>query len=129
MGVLHFTKKPMQLPTENLTFEALLTLGGLTLAVYLVTTAIRQVWPAAPTKVVGFIVSLVLTVALLAVNGDYSGPTVTTAVVNAFLAFLVFLTAAGFSLSLDATIHAFSGAPSELTAAGAERRRWWTAWV
>lgn len=117
----------MQLPTENLTFASLLTLGGLTLAVYLITTAIRQVWQEAPTKVVGLAVSLALTVVVLAVNDDYSGQAVTTAIVNAFLAFLVYLTAAGFSLSVDAMYRKLTKrvVAERYTYSGVS---WWRSW-
>lgn len=91
----------MTLPTENIGFDLLLTLGGLVLAVYILTTVVRQVWTAAPVKIVGLAISVLLSAAVLVVQGDYSGQALTTAVVNAGLAFLLFLSAAGFSLTVD----------------------------
>lgn len=94
----------MSLPVENLTPTDLLTLGGTVLAIYLITTTIRQVWPSLSAKPVGLVVALLLAVVNVVIRGDYSTQGVTLALLNASLAFLSYLAAAGLSLNVEALL-------------------------
>lgn len=114
----------MSLPIENLTPADLLSLGGTVLAIYLITTAIRQVWPVFNPKLVGLIVALLLAVVNVVIRGDYSTQGVTLALVNAALAFLSYLAAAGLSLNVEAVLQRGRAEVGSQSAKPSAWRRW-----
>lgn len=115
----------MPLPSENLTSADLLSLAGTILAIYLITTATRQVWPKLDAKPVGLVVALLLAAVNVVIRGDYTTEGVTLAIVNAALAFLSYLAAAGLSLNVAALfVRKDDDAIEAKTAKPSPWRRW-----
>lgn len=106
------------MPTDNLTFASLATLAGLSAAIYVLVTALRGVWPAAPAKALALILGIAISVAVAVLGGHSDGQAILLAVINGALAALI---AAGGSLVTEA----IAIANVQITA---PPTTWWRAW-
>lgn len=99
------------MPTENLTFPALTTLAGLSIAIYILVTALRTVWPAIPAKTIALALGLGLSILITILSGHAADPqAILLAIINGALAALA---ASGGSLVAEAiTLPSYQSDPS-----------------
>lgn len=115
----------MDLPSENLTFGELGTLAGLSVAVWILVTALRSVVPTLPAKVTALGLAVLLSVGITVISGQAGEPqAMLLAVVNGALAALV---ASGGSLVVEG-VRSLDGS-ARISGLGSDGRRgWWRAW-